>query len=112
MSLQQEPSTDRSSNQDARSDCKHLALPRGFLSSAEFREVAIAGTAGTEVIEPPVRFIERHRSRRNSLQNVHAWTPVRPPSRSRKDFRARRSKRIRNSRWRTGSRGARQANRL
>jgi len=28
------------------------------------------------MIEPPVRFIERHCSRRNSLQNVHAWTPA------------------------------------
>jgi|ERR1700688_996665 len=28
------------------------------------------------MIEPPVRLIERHRPRRNSLQNVHAWTPV------------------------------------
>src|ERR1700722_10098182 len=27
------------------------------------------------MIEPPVRLIERHRPRRNSLQNVHAWTP-------------------------------------
>jgi hypothetical protein len=28
------------------------------------------------MIEPPVRFIERHRSKRNSLQNAHAWTPT------------------------------------
>jgi hypothetical protein len=76
MSLRQEPTTDTGSNQNARSDCQRRALPRGFVSSTEFREVAIAGTAGTEVIEPPVRFIERHRSRRNSLQNVHAWTPA------------------------------------
>lgn len=76
MSLQQEPTTDTSSNQDACSDCKQFALPPRFVNSTEFREVCIAGTTGTEVIEPPARFIERHRSRRNSLQNVHAWAPA------------------------------------
>jgi hypothetical protein len=74
MSLQQEPTTDTGNNQDICSDRKQRALPPRFVSSTEFREVAIAGAAGTEVIEPPVRFIERHRSRPNSLQNVRAWT--------------------------------------
>jgi hypothetical protein len=67
MLLQQEPTADTGSNQNARSDCKQRAIPAGFISSTEFRKVAITGAAGTEMIEPLFGFIERHRSRRDSL---------------------------------------------
>src|ERR1700722_15934108 len=76
MPLQQDPTGDTSSNQNARCDCEQCALFAEFMGFSEFTKVAIARAAGTEVIEPFFRFIERHRSRRDSLQNVLARTPA------------------------------------
>jgi hypothetical protein len=74
MSLEQEPTADTGNNQEARSDCQHRALPPRFVSSTEFIEVAIAGAAGTQMIEPLFRFIEWHGSKCDPLQNVRTWT--------------------------------------
>jgi hypothetical protein len=43
---------------------------------SEFRKVAIAGGARTEMIEPLFSLVEWHRSRRDSLQNVRTGTPA------------------------------------
>jgi len=67
MPLQQNPTGDTSKNQNARCDCKELALLAEFMDFSEFRKVAIAGAAGTEMIEPLFRFIEWHRSRGDFL---------------------------------------------
>src|ERR1700730_10078123 len=76
MPLQQDPTGDTSNNQNARCDCEQLPLLTKFKGFSEFRKVSIAGAARTEMIEPFFRFIERHRSRRDSLQNVRDRTPA------------------------------------
>jgi len=73
--LQQDPTGDTSNNQNARCDCEQCALFAEFMGLSEFRKVAIAGTARTEMIEPLFSLVEWHRSRRDSLQNVRAGTP-------------------------------------
>src|SRR6266567_6361082 len=74
MPLQQNPAGDTSNNQNARCDCKQCAPLPEFLDFSEFGKISIAGTARTEMIEPLFRFVEWHRSRCDSLQNVRAWT--------------------------------------
>src|ERR1700730_9190201 len=76
MPLQQDPTGDTSNNQNARCNCEQCALSTEFMGVSEFRKVAIAGAARTEVIEPLFSLVERHCSRRDSLQNVRAWTPA------------------------------------
>src|ERR1700682_695477 len=73
---QEEPTGDTRSNQNARCDCKQCALFAEFMGFSEFRKVAIAGAARTEMIEPLCSLVEWHRSRRDSLQNVLARTPA------------------------------------
>src|SRR6266581_8987804 len=76
MLLEQEPTSDPRSNQYARGDSKQRTPLANFVSPSELRKVAIAWAAGAEVIEPLLRFREWHRSRRDSLENVRAGTPV------------------------------------
>src|SRR6202011_1756826 len=76
MPLQQDPTGDTSNNQNARCDCEQCALFAESMRFSEFRKVAIAGTARTEMIEPLLSLVEWHRSRRDSLQNVRAGTPA------------------------------------
>src|SRR6202140_847896 len=76
MPLQQDPTGDTSNNQNARCDCKQCALFAEFMGFLEFRKVAIAGAARTEMIEPLFSLVEWHCSRRDSLQNVRAGTPA------------------------------------
>src|ERR1700674_3529450 len=76
MPLQQDPTGDTSNNQNARCDCEQCALFAEFMGFSEFRKVAIAGAARTEMIEPLFSLVEWHRSRRDSLQNVRAGTPA------------------------------------
>src|SRR5579859_4210480 len=76
MPLHQDPTGDTSNNQNARCDCQQSALFAEFMGFAEFRKVAIAGAARTEMIEPLFSLVERHRSRRDSFQNVRAGTPA------------------------------------
>src|SRR5271170_7593609 len=75
MPLQQDPTGDTSNNQNARCDCEQCALFAEFMGFSEFRKVAIAGTARTEMIEPLFSLVEWHRSRCNSFQNIRARTP-------------------------------------
>ena len=72
MPLQQDPPGDTSNNQNARCDCEQCALFAEFMGFSEFRKVAIAGAARTEMIEPLFSLGERHRSRRNFLKHVSA----------------------------------------
>src|ERR1700731_5174488 len=74
MPLQQDPTGDTSNNQNARCDCEQCALFAESMRFSEFRKVAIAGAARTEMIEPLFSLVEWHRSRCDSLQNVRAWT--------------------------------------
>src|ERR1700730_14543572 len=76
MPLQQDPTGDTSNNQNARCDCEQCALFAEFMGFSEFRKVAIAGAARTEMIEPLFSLVEWHRSRRDSFQNVRAGTPA------------------------------------
>src|ERR1700692_3450811 len=76
MPLQQDPAGDTSSNQNARCDCEQRALFAELMGFSEFRKVAIAGAARTEMIEPLFSLLEWHRSRRDSLQNVRAGPPA------------------------------------
>ncbi len=76
MFLQQEPTADTRSNQNARCDCEERALVPEFVDSSELRKVAIARAARTEVIEPLSRFVEGHRSRRDSRQDFRTWAPA------------------------------------
>ena len=73
---QQDPTGDTGNNQYARCDCEQCALFAEFMGFSEFRKVAIAGAARTEMIEPLFSLVEWHRSRRDSLQNVRAGTPA------------------------------------
>ncbi len=75
MPLHQDPTGDTSNNQNARCDCEQCALFADFMGFSEFRKVAIAGAARTEMIEPLFSLVEWHRSRRDSLQNVRPGTP-------------------------------------
>src|ERR1700692_1830582 len=72
MPLQQDPTGDTSSNQNARCDCEQCALFAEFMGFSEFRKVAIAGAARTEMIEPLFSLVEWHRSRSDSLKHVSA----------------------------------------
>jgi hypothetical protein len=45
-----------------------------MMSNPELTKVLVAG-AGGQVIEPLLRFRERHFKGRDSLQNVGGWTP-------------------------------------
>src|SRR5260370_2561854 len=76
MPLQQDPTGDASNNQNARCDCEQLALLAEFMGFSEFRKVAIARAARTEMIEPLFCFVEWHRPRRDFLQNVRPGTPA------------------------------------
>src|SRR5258708_7094361 len=76
MPLQQDPTGDTSNNQNARCDSEQCALFAEFMGFSEFRKVAVAGAARTEMIEPLFSLVERHRSRSDSLQNVLARTPA------------------------------------
>src|SRR5216684_7924372 len=72
MPLQQDPTGDTSNNQNARCDCEQSALFAEFMGFSEFRKVAIAGAARTEMIEPLLRFREWHPARCDSLKHVSA----------------------------------------
>src|SRR5579859_3422568 len=74
MPLHQDPTGDTGDNQYARCDCEQCALFAEFMGFSELRKVAIAGAARTEMIEPLFSLVEWHGSRRDSLQNVRAWT--------------------------------------
>src|SRR6202795_1996214 len=76
MPLQQDPTGDTSNNKNACCDCEQCAPFAEFMGFSEFRKVAIAGAARTEMIEPLFSLVEWHRSRRDSLQNVLAGTPA------------------------------------
>ena len=45
------------------------------MGSLELQEVAVAGTAGTQMIEPLVPFGKRHFARGDSFKNVSSWAP-------------------------------------
>ena len=68
------PNRRRSDNQDAGGDRKQRSRSTELVCFSELRKVLIAWAAGAEVIEPFLGFRERHRSRRDSLENVRART--------------------------------------
>ena len=70
------PGRDGSNNQHARGDREYHSRSTTTIVLSNLRQISIAWTARTEVIEPFLRFRERHRSRRDSLENVRPRTPA------------------------------------
>jgi len=72
MFLEQHPTSNTRCNQYAGGYRKQRALSPEFVRFSESRKVAVAWAARAEVIEPFLRFCERHPTRCDSLKHFSA----------------------------------------
>ena len=72
---EQSPACDSGHEKNAGSDCKQRPSTAAPMRISELREITVAGTAGTQMLEPFVRFRKRHLMRGDLLENVGAGAP-------------------------------------
>ena len=70
MPPNQYPSAERCTNQDAGRYCKQRAFSPKLIRFLKLRKISVARTARAEVIQPLLRFRERHPMRRHAFQDV------------------------------------------
>src|SRR5436190_13430582 len=75
MLLEQDPTGDSNSNQDARGNGQERSRASALVGSLELRKIAVARAAGSQVIEPLLRFGEWYFMRGDSLENIRARAP-------------------------------------
>jgi hypothetical protein len=75
MLLEQHPTGDSNSNQDARGNGYERSRPSALLGNSELRKIAVARAAGSQVVQPLLRFGEWHFMRGDFPENIRARAP-------------------------------------
>src|SRR6266852_1314313 len=75
MLLEQHPTGDSNSNQDARGNGYERSCPSALLGNLELRKIAVARAAGSQVVQPLLRFGEWHFMRGDFPENIRARAP-------------------------------------
>jgi hypothetical protein len=70
MLLEQDPTGDSNNYQDARGNGKERSRATALVGRLELRKIAVTRAAGSQVIEPLLRFDEWHLVRRDPFKNI------------------------------------------